>query len=246
MEFPAVLGVFLIFGVPIRGTQICQKIVKKLKICLEIGVLKFSTNSRQIWVPLIGTPKNNCRDKSLTNLGFGAILNAVMGPEGSQVQQFFQNLLDGIKSFQTDSSNLCCKKSKARKVLERMLNSRQGLSGNKISKFIEIISRNIFQICYNFVGHTPSTQGCQNGASGKRSSCLGDTRHFHRFSGVRGAKSLVLGGRMHYQRFRRLSSNFCFRQGTKIPFSKTTVSTTLNRKRKRHININFLLWSGSG
>ena len=32
-----------------------------------------------MWIPLIGTPKNNRRDKFLTNLGFGAFLNAVRG-----------------------------------------------------------------------------------------------------------------------------------------------------------------------
>ena len=32
-----------------------------------------------IWAPLIGSPKNNRRDNFLTNLGFGAFLNAVRG-----------------------------------------------------------------------------------------------------------------------------------------------------------------------
>ena len=53
---------------------------------------RFSTDFRQIfdkiWVLLqIGTPKNNRRDKLLTNLGFGAFLNAVRGRRvGSQPQ----------------------------------------------------------------------------------------------------------------------------------------------------------------
>ena len=46
------------------------------------GNCRFS-NFRQIFdkfgVPLIGTPENNRQDKFLTNLGFGAFLNAVRG-----------------------------------------------------------------------------------------------------------------------------------------------------------------------
>ena len=53
---------------------------------------------------------------------------------------------------------------------------------------------------------------------------------FSSISGVRGAKSHVFVERMQYQNF--FSPIFvkttCFRQGTKRPFSKMTVSTTLN------------------
>ena len=75
----------LFFGVPIRRTQICQKFAENLKICPEIVVFQFFGNFSQIWVPLIGTPKNNHRDKFWTNLGFGAFLNAVRGKKGSQI-----------------------------------------------------------------------------------------------------------------------------------------------------------------
>ena len=45
-----------------------------------------------------------------------------------------------MNSFPTDSSNLSCKKSKAWK-LEMIMNSKRGLSHNKINNFSEIISR---------------------------------------------------------------------------------------------------------
>ena len=43
---------------------------------------KFLANFWQIWVPLIGIPKNNRRDKFWTNLGF--CFECCMGREGSQ------------------------------------------------------------------------------------------------------------------------------------------------------------------
>ena len=52
----------------------------------------------------------------------------------------FQDLFTGIHCFRTDSSNLSCKKGKAWKLLETIINSRQGLSRNKISNFSEIDS----------------------------------------------------------------------------------------------------------
>ena len=52
----------------------------------------------------------------------------------------FLNFFTGINCFRTDSSNLSCKKGKAWKLLERIINSRQGLSRNEISNFSEINS----------------------------------------------------------------------------------------------------------
>ena len=46
--------------------------------------------------------------------------------------QFFLRFFAGSTRFQTDSSNLSCKKSNARKLLETIINSRQGLSHKKI------------------------------------------------------------------------------------------------------------------
>ena len=56
----------------------------------------------------------------------------------------------GTKSFQTDSSNLSCKKSKSWKLLEMIINSRQGLSRNTIVIFQKWIPGNIFRIRYSF------------------------------------------------------------------------------------------------
>ena len=70
----------LFFGVPIRGTQICQKFVKILKNDnFRTKVFQIFDRCLANWAPLIGTPKNNRRDKFLTNLGFGVFLNAVSG-----------------------------------------------------------------------------------------------------------------------------------------------------------------------
>ena len=52
----------------------------------------------------------------------------------------FSDLFIGINSFQTDSSNFTCKKSNAWRLLETIINSRQSLSRNKVSKFSEIYS----------------------------------------------------------------------------------------------------------
>ena len=46
-----------------------------------------------------------------------------------------------MNSCQTDSSNMSCKKSNTCKSLETKINSRQGLSRNKIGKFSDINSR---------------------------------------------------------------------------------------------------------
>ena len=45
----------------------------------------FSTNVWQMLVPLIGTPKNNRKDKFWTDLGVGEFLECCMGPECLQV-----------------------------------------------------------------------------------------------------------------------------------------------------------------
>ena len=55
------------------------------------------------------------------------------------------SLLD-FHSFQTDSSNLSCKQSETRKLLEMISNSSQGLSCNIFSKFSELICGSIFWI----------------------------------------------------------------------------------------------------
>ena len=61
------------------GPKFVKNLSKIWKTTISRQIFKFSTNFWQIWVPLIGTPKNNRRDKFLTNLGFGAFLNAVRG-----------------------------------------------------------------------------------------------------------------------------------------------------------------------
>ena len=43
----------------------------------------------------------------------------------------FNDLFTGINRFQTDSSNLSCKRSKAWKLLETIINSKQGPSRKK-------------------------------------------------------------------------------------------------------------------
>ena len=43
----------------------------------------------------------------------------------------FQDLFTGINRFQTDSSNLSCERSKAWKLLETIINSKQGPSRKK-------------------------------------------------------------------------------------------------------------------
>ena len=74
---------------------------------------------------------------------------------------------------------------------------------------------------------------CQNGAFGKRSFCLGDTRYFRHFRRFPGFEEQVLDFvcRMRYQTLRRFSSRppvFGRGQKHRFQFSKTTVSTTLN------------------
>ena len=43
----------------------------------------------------------------------------------------YKSFFTGINNFQTDSSNLSCKKSKAWKLLETIIHSKQGLPRNK-------------------------------------------------------------------------------------------------------------------
>ena len=67
----------LVWGVPVRGTEIWKnlsKIVRKLPFLSQISDKFF-----QISVPLTGTPQNNRWDKFWTNLGFRAFLKAVRG-----------------------------------------------------------------------------------------------------------------------------------------------------------------------
>ena len=52
----------------------------------------------------------------------------------------FQELFTGINRSQTDSSKWSCKRRKAWKLLETIINSRQGPSRNKISNFSDINS----------------------------------------------------------------------------------------------------------
>ena len=57
----------------------------------------------------------------------------------------------GTNSFKNASSNLCCKKSTAWKLLETIINSSQGLSRNKISIFQKLNPlKKFFQIRYDF------------------------------------------------------------------------------------------------
>ena len=75
-------------------------------------------------------------------------------------------------------------------------------------------------------------QGCQNGAFGKRSFCWGDTRHFRhfrRFPGSDEQNPLFLWAECNTRTFADFVKTTCFRQGTKRPFTKTTVSTTLKK-----------------
>ena len=47
--------------------------------------------------------------------------------------------MTGMNSFQTNSSNFVLQEEQNAKILETIVNSRQGLSHNKISTFAEII-----------------------------------------------------------------------------------------------------------
>ena len=73
------------------------------------------------------------------------------------------------------------------------------------------------------------TRGCQNSGLGKRSFCLGDTRHFRHFRRLSGIEQnpVFLWVDCNSQNFCRFSSKPpVFGRGQKQPFSKTTVSTT--------------------
>ena len=68
---------------------------------------------------------------------------------------------------------------------------------------------------------------------GKRSFCWGDTRHLVIFVDFQGPRSKIpcFCGQNAMSEFSPISvKTTCFRQGTKRPFSKTTVSTTLTRR----------------
>ena len=75
-------------GFQIRGDPHLSKISRKFKNDNFRKNFKFSTSFSQIWVPLIGTPENNRRDKCLTNLGFGAFWNAVRGQRVRNILRF--------------------------------------------------------------------------------------------------------------------------------------------------------------
>ena len=82
---------------------------------------------------------------------------------------------------------------------------------------------------------------------GKQLFCLGETchfRHFRRFPGSEEQSPLFFVGTICYQNSRR------FRQGTKTPFSKTTVLTSPRPPkhdfaRSRHLSANFPLVSAN-
>ena len=77
----------------------------------------------------------------------------------------------------------------------------------------------------------PVIRGGENGVFGKRSFCWGDTRHFVIFVDFRGPRSKIpcFCGQNAISDFSPIFvKTTCFRQGTKRPFSKTTVSTTLS------------------
>ena len=72
-------------------------------------------------------------------------------------------------------------------------------------------------------------RGGENGAFGKRSFCWGDTRHFRhfrRFPGSEEQNPLFCGRNAISEVSPIFVKTTCFRQGTKRPFSKTTVSAT--------------------
>ena len=70
----------LFFGVPLRATEICQKFVENLRNDnFRTNFSKYRQFFDKFGSPWLEPRKNNGRDKFLTNLGFGAFLNAVRG-----------------------------------------------------------------------------------------------------------------------------------------------------------------------
>ena len=66
-------------------------------------------------------------------------------------------IFDFFNCFQTDFSNLSCKKSKTRRLLETITNSKQGLCRNQIIKFSDINSWK------RFSGSSPNSKCFLNG-----------------------------------------------------------------------------------
>ena len=104
---------------------------------------------------------------------------------------------------------------------------------NVLSRFTSLTNRN-----HKLRTHTPQLpslhsvcQGCQNGAFGKRSFCWVTPAIFVIFVDFRGSRSKI-SCFCWQNAISEFSPIFvkttCFRQGTKRPFSKTTVSTTLS------------------
>ena len=87
----------------------------------------------------------------------------------------YWDFLRGSNSFQTDSSNFVLQECKAWKLLETIVNSRQGLSRNKISNFSEINSGNMFPDRYHFGLDSTQNDSCQK-AMCNRLSGTGDSQ----------------------------------------------------------------------
>ena len=77
----------LFFGVPIRGTQICQKFVENLKICPEIVVFqifdKFLTNLG----PPDWNPEKQSSGQIFDKFGVRGIFECCKGKKGSQREE---------------------------------------------------------------------------------------------------------------------------------------------------------------
>ena len=72
------------------GPKFVKNLSKNWKTTISGQIFNFSTNFWQIWVPLIGTPKNNRRDKFWTNLGFGPFFECCKGKKGFARRSTFQ------------------------------------------------------------------------------------------------------------------------------------------------------------
>ena len=86
-KFVQILSRRFFFGVPIRGTQICQKFVKNLKICPEIVVFQIFDKFLRNLGPPDWNPEKNRRDKFWTNLGVRGVFECCKGKKGSQVKR---------------------------------------------------------------------------------------------------------------------------------------------------------------
>ena len=98
----------------------------------------------------IKVPKNNSKTISVMwSLRYRAQTNCPrqnyygINSEKGKSRKFW-DCFTGIHTFQTDSSSLSCKKNKAWKLLETIINFRQGLPRNKISNSSEVSSWNNF------------------------------------------------------------------------------------------------------